>query len=738
MRPPQILERIWKQEASPLVRYILPFLGVVIALSIQGALVSVLPKGNDFPFAFFYLLAIFVVAWFGGYFPGVIACLLTMVGIPLAAVPGFRLGKLDWSRFGLLLGISLLVSAVAHAQRRRREILRKANDELDERVQSRTRDLAKSVEALESEIAQRKQTERKLQTQLERLNLLDQTTRAIGERQDPRSIFQVVIRSLEDSLPIDFGSVCFYDAVVEELTVTCVGVRSEALAMELALTEQAHIKIDQNGLSRCVRGELVYEPDTSSVQFPFPQRLASAGLRSLVAAPLRFESHVFGLLIAARHQADSFSSSDCEFLRQLTEHVALATHQAQMHAALQQAYNDLRQTQHTVMQQERLRALGQMASGIAHDINNAISPVALYTDWLLETEPNLSERTRGYLETTQRAIADVAHTVGRMREFYRQQEPQLTLVSVDLNRLVNQVLDLTRARWSDMPQQRGTMIQLKTELLADLPGTAGIESEIREALINLIFNAVDSMADGGTLLVRTKVNATPPNVPSQVQVEVVDTGSGMDEETRRRCLEPFFTTKGERGTGLGLAMVYGVMQRHNAEIEIESTVGKGTTMRLCFPVLDAAAGELAALASATQTIPARLRILVVDDDPLVTKSLRDTLEADGHVITIANGGQEGIDVFRAVEGNNERFALVITDLGMPNVDGRKVASAVKTASPATPVIMLTGWGQRLIAEGDIPPHVDRVLNKPPKLRELRAAILELANNTPAVEPTVRR
>jgi len=478
---------------------------------------AVLPKGHDFPFAFLYLIAVFAVAWFGGYVPGVIACLLTMVGIPWGAIPGFSLAKLDLSRLGFLVGVSLLVSAVAHAQKKRREVLRQANDELDRRVKSRTEDLARSVEALEAEIAQHKKTEQKLQTQLERLNLLDQTTRAIAERQDPRSIFQVVIRSLEDSLPIDFGCVCLYDATAEELTVTCVGVRSAALAMELALTEQAHIKIDKNGLSRCVRGELVYEPDLAPVQFPFPQRLSRAGLSALVVAPLRFESQVFGVLVAARRQPESFSSSDCEFLRQLTEHVALATHQAQVYAALQQAYDDLRQTQHTVMQQERLRALGQMASGIAHDINNAISPVSLYTDWLLETEPNLSQRTRGYLETTQRAIEDVAHTVGRMREFYRQQEPQLVLSPVDLNVLTTQVLDLTRARWSDMPQQRGVMIQLQTELLTDLPCTAGIESEIWEALINLIFNAVDSMADGGTLLLRTKVKAALSNMPAQVQ-----------------------------------------------------------------------------------------------------------------------------------------------------------------------------------------------------------------------------
>ena len=117
----------------------------------------------------------------------------------------------------------------------------------------------------------------------------------------------------------------------------------------------------------------------------------------------------------------------------------------------------------------------------------------------------------------------------------------------------------------------------------------------------------------------------------------------------------------------------------------------------------------------------------MDDDPLLIKSLRDTLEADGHTVTTANGGQEGIDAFRAAEERNEPFAVVITDLGMPYVDGRKVASAIKRESPSTPVILLTGWGQRLVAEVDIPPDVDRVLNKPPKLRELRAALADAAS-----------
>jgi PAS domain S-box-containing protein len=580
---------------------------------------------------------------------------------------------------------------------------------------------SRKVAILFNDIIERKNAERKLQARLEHLNLLHQITRAIGERQDLASIFQVVIRTLEDQLPIDFGCLCTYDPTANQLTVTRVGLRSEALATELGLTEEARIDIDENGLSRCVRGQLSYEPDILEVRFPFAQRLARGGLRALVAAPLLVESKVFGVLIAARRETGSFSSNECEFLRQLSEHVALAAHHAQLYGALQNAYEDLRQTQQAVMQQERLRALGQMASGIAHDINNAISPVALYTDSLLEREPNLSAQGRGHLQTIQRAIQDVAATVARMREFYRQREPQLDLAAVQLNQLVQQVMDLTRARWSDMPQQRGIVIELRVALAHDPPAVMGIESEIREALTNLIFNAVDAMPEGGTLTLQTKVIGDVSEPSRRVQLEVSDTGGGMDEEARRRCLEPFFTTKGERGTGLGLAMVYGMVRRHGAEIEIESALGEGTTVCLSFA---APAGATAAPAqsAAAYAVPTALRILVVDDDPVLLRSLRDALEGDGHTIVVANGGQEGIDLFRAALNDKQTFDAVVTDLGMPYIDGRQVASFVKAASPSTPVILLTGWGQRLVTEGDFPAHVDLLLSKPPKLREIRDAL----------------
>jgi signal transduction histidine kinase len=438
---------------------------------------------------------------------------------------------------------------------------------------------------------------------------------------------------------------------------------------------------------------------------------------------------------AAIHRNNELSSTR-DALRQTNAQLRQLAHELEDRVLtrtreLEQSNEALRQAQQALIQQERLRALGQMASGIAHDINNAISPIALYTESLLEREAGLSARARDYLVTIQRAIDDVAQTVGRMREFYRAREPELQLADVDLNPLVQQVIDLTRARWNDQPQRRGIMIELKTALAPDLPAMCGAENEIRDALTNLIFNAVDAMPKGGVIEVRTSACAVPSPQDSSghcLRLEVSDSGIGMDDETRRRCLEPFFTTKGDRGTGLGLAMVYGMAQRHRAKLEIDSELGTGTTIRLGFPI---GAQPLASTRRLrTLQVPTRsLRILVVDDDPALIKSLRSTLQEEGHQVKTADGGQAGIDAFRDAQHIQEPFDVVITDLGMPYVDGRQVVDSVRAASPDTPIILLTGWGQHVATDNERLPQVDRLLGKPPRLRELRAALAEVTSRS---------
>lgn len=252
------------------------------------------------------------------------------------------------------------------------------------------------------------------------------------------------------------------------------------------------------------------------------------------------------------------------------------------------AYEQLRQSQQSIVQQERLRALGQMASGVAHDINNSLTPIIGYTDFLLEERALPPEESRKCLQFIRAAAGEISHTVDQVRQFYRGRDEEETLPPLDLNQLATEMIERTRPRWQASAQQGGRAIVLETLFLKGLPRILENESELREAISNLILNAVDAMPQGGTLTISTGLVDRTPAVetrPKQrhVCLEVRDTGVGMDEMTRQRCLEPFFTTKGPRGRGLGLAMVYGLVRRHEGAIEISSQPGAGTAVRLLFP-----------------------------------------------------------------------------------------------------------------------------------------------------------
>lgn len=402
---------------------------------------------------------------------------------------------------------------------------------------------------------------------------------------------------------------------------------------------------------------------------------------------------------------------------------------------LQDAYDELRQTQQSVVQQERLRALGQMACGIAHDINNALSPIIAFAEMVLGKETNLSELSRKNLGHILTAASDIAGIVVRMSDFYRRREQGDQLRLIPIPALVQQVIDLTSPCWRDIPQGHGTLIEVESRFEAPLPELCGNESELREALTNIVLNAVDALPKGGCIKLTARA-ASPGGAsladgkPSHLVLEISDNGIGMDEGTRQRCLEPFFSTKRQRGgSGLGLAMVYGAVERHEGRIEIQSELNKGTTVRLIFPLRESP-GSNANAAAAPARAASNLRVLCIDDEPLLRELLKQVLETYHYQVHTADSGQAGLDAFENAGRRGQAFDAVITDLGMPGVDGRQVVEGIKSRSPATPVILLTGWGSMLEVQGETPRRVDAILCKPPRTNELLEALSKVTGCAP--------
>jgi PAS domain S-box-containing protein len=396
--------------------------------------------------------------------------------------------------------------------------------------------------------------------------------------------------------------------------------------------------------------------------------------------------------------------------RDITERKRAENALQETNLQLQQALTDLKNAQEQVIRQERLSALGAMASGIAHDFNNSLTAILGGSELLLSGPEHFDdkEKARNYIEMMNTAAQDAGNVVNRLREFYRHREERDVFIPVNISDVVGHAVALTQPKWKAEAEVRGVSVNVHTDL-QEVPPVAGNAANLREVLTNLIFNAVDAMPRGGAITIHTYCD------DGYVVLKVGDTGTGMTEGVRQRCLEPFFTTKGERGTGLGLSMVYGIIQRHQGTIDIETEVGKGTTFIIRLPVLTAQPRSEPKAQPVDAVQP--LHVLVVDDEAVVRKILGEYLKLDGHIMEAANSGRDGLEKFR-----NSRFDLVLVDRAMPDMSGDQVATAIKSADPKVPVVMLTGFGSMMDAADEKPAGVDLVLGKPVTINELRTAL----------------
>ena len=401
---------------------------------------------------------------------------------------------------------------------------------------------------------------------------------------------------------------------------------------------------------------------------------------------------------------------ESRFLNQkLEEQVRARTHE------LENALDQLNNAQEQVVKQERLRALGTMAGGIAHDFNNALTMMLGYGElllpWFKRNADDAKEHT--YLKHIITAAQDATHVVSRLRDFYRPADADELRAPLEVNALCEQAIAFTAPKWKANARATGVTITVKTDF-TEVPHIRASAPELRESLTNLIFNAVDAMPSGGTITVSTRADG--PNV----RINVTDTGTGMTEAEASRCLEPFFSTKGDKGTGLGLAVVYGIVQRHGGTIEIASEEGTGTTFSLLLPATDQTAS--ASGAADESAVNRMLSVLVVDDQEIICELIAAHLSADGHQPVTVSDAAQALARFEAGS-----FDLVITDQSMPGISGEQLAKKIKERSPGTHIIMLTGFGDDLFPDGKVPEGIGRVLSKPVSSDDLRRAIFEVTS-----------
>ncbi|MGR3173030.1 MAG: response regulator [Candidatus Scalindua sp.] len=372
-----------------------------------------------------------------------------------------------------------------------------------------------------------------------------------------------------------------------------------------------------------------------------------------------------------------------------------------------------KQMQEALLQSEKLKSIGTITAGIAHEFNNILAIISGNVQ-LLEGSRKDDEELTNALSTIKRATNDGAEISRRMLKFTKTAKDITGFVPFDINELINQAIDFTRPRWKNMAQAKGINYHMDTEGMKRVPSILCNPTELREVLVNIINNALDAMPDDGRITFRTW------SEEDTVFISISDTGEGMPEDIRKNIFDPFFTTKVAVGTGLGMSTAYGIITRHGGNIEVESEVGKGSTFTLKFPSA-AKAGSPKESPEPKQEIKTNsLRILVIDDEEAICNILEKFFSKKGHLVRTVDNGREAIILTKAAD-----FDLVLCDMVMPDVYGYDVIKALNKLEKRPKIGIITGWSEKLKPIDDEGLKVDIIIRKPFDLSELSSHINEL-------------
>ncbi len=530
-------------------------------------------------------------------------------------------------------------------------------------------------------------------SKIKQLTILHEMGKTLSSTLDLDELLKKALELLREHWGYALCGIFFLDREKNELYL------KQVIGRNLEEVKNLRFRVGVDGIVGWVAqtGEPLYVPDVSEDSRYIPGSLEG---KSEAAFPLKVRDQVIGVLDIESREFRGFDDEDLKVLSSFASQASISIENAQLFSDLKQTLKELKQAQDQIIQTEKLRAMGEMASGVAHDFNNVLAVILGNIQLLLHQLNHLSpEEIRERLRIIERSSKDGAETVRRIQEFTGvRRDKEFTPLSI--NEIIGEVISITQPRWKDQAQKRGIQIELISKL-EEMPMILGNPSELREVLTNIIFNAVDAMPEGGKLTLSTYHRAE-----GWVEVRIADTGIGMTKEVKRKVFDPFFTTKGVTNSGLGMSVSYGIIKRHGGEILIESELGRGTTFILRLPL---SYGEEASQKEVLKPVKEgrSARILVIDDEDSVRDILFQMLKAKGHQVVVASNGEEGIERFK-----NEKFDLVFTDLGMPKISGWEVGKAIKGMNPKVPIAMITGWGIELDREKMNESGIDLIASKP--------------------------
>jgi signal transduction histidine kinase/ActR/RegA family two-component response regulator len=506
--------------------------------------------------------------------------------------------------------------------------------------------------------------------------------RAMGATLDAGRIGQMAVATIEQALPACGAALLTLEPAGGAWRVAAHGSRGAAFAADPGTVDLAAAPFSADVRRR----HIFLRKRLRLGRHGFDAAMLAAGYRGYVALPVVCDGRPDSALCAAWQTTPGPDA--LWFLEVLSVQTALALRSATLGDRLAAAEHDLARARDRADHASRLQALGQVASGVAHDFNNALTTILGLSDWLLH---ELASDTPFYadLETIRTAAEDAAAMVRRLQMFSRlrpdspRREP---VEAVDLDAVIRAVADLAKPRCQELALERGRPFDVQTACAGPI-WVQGSPCELRELLVNLVFNGLDAMPDGGTLWIATGLDGPRP------QVTVSDPGTGMADDVRSRIFEPFFSTKGHKGNGLGLSMCAGIAGRHGADLTVTSEPGAGSCFTLTFPAAAEAPAAVSADAAACPAAGTPLNVLVVDDRLDVRDSLGAMVSALGHAVAKVADGESALDMVIA-----RAFDVVVTDLGLPGMSGAELSRAVAACRPATAVVCITAWDGDRAAE----------------------------------------